>query len=73
MKQKILFAAIMGSITTGIVSLTVIIANAGFINGFIALWLKSWLISYVVAVPAIIFFAPKIQYLVSKLFAEKKI
>jgi predicted Co/Zn/Cd cation transporter (cation efflux family) len=65
MKQKILFAAIMGSITTGLVSLTVIAANRGFVDGFIAIWLKSWLISYLVAVPSIIFIAPKVQYLVN--------
>ena len=72
MKQKILFALIMGSITTGLVSLTVILANKGFVEGFFAIWLKSWLISYIVVVPSIILIAPKVQFLVSKLVAPKQ-
>lgn len=72
MKQKIAFAAIMGSITTALVSLTVIAANKGFTDGFLSLWLRSWLISYLVAVPAIILIAPRVQYLVNYLFGGNR-
>ena len=67
MKQKILFAAVMGTITTGLVSLTLVSVNKGFISGFVAIWLKSWLISYLVAVPAIIVIGPRVQSFLNSL------
>ena len=67
MKQKILFAVVMGSITTAMVSFTVIAVNKGFTNGFVAIWLRSWLISYLVAVPSIILIGPKVQSFLNSL------
>ena len=61
MKQKILFAVVMGSITTALVSFTVVAVNLGFDKAFVALWLRSWLISYLVAVPSIILIGPRVQ------------
>jgi hypothetical protein len=71
MKQRIVFAMIMGAITTGVVTITAIVVNMGFFPGLIAVWLKSWLVSYVVAVPFIIFLTPKVQHLVTNLFRAK--
>lgn len=70
MKQKILFAVVMGAITTALVSFTLIVVNTGFINGFVAVWLRSWLISYLVAVPSIILIAPKVQSLLNSLVSR---
>lgn len=70
MKQKILFAVVMGAITTALVSFTLIGVNAGFSNGFVALWLRSWLISYLVAVPSIILIAPRVQSLLTRLVSR---
>jgi hypothetical protein len=67
MKHKILFAAAMGTITTGVVSLTLVFVNKGFTNGFFAVWLKSWLIAYLVAVPTILLFGPRVQVILNKL------
>jgi len=71
MKQKLFFAMIMGSITTGIVTFTVIAVNIGFTPAFLHIWPKSWAIAYVVAIPAIVIISPKVQLLVNYIFREK--
>jgi len=63
----------MSLITTGIVSFTVIATNVGFVNQFWEIWVKSWLIGYIVAVPSILLIAPQIEKLVAHLFKEEKI
>ena len=69
MKKKITFALIMAIFTTGIVTFAAISVNLGFSTNFLRVWLKSWGISYVVAIPAILFIAPKVQAFVDYLFA----
>lgn len=71
MKQKVLFALVMGSITTAIVSFTLTAVNKGFVNGFAPIWLRSWLIGYAVAVPAILLMGPKVQALLNRLLQQK--
>ncbi len=71
MKNKIAFALIMGILTTGIISFTIITVNVGFKPNFITLWLRSWVIAYVIAVPAILVAGPRVQLLVNNLFKEK--
>lgn len=60
----------MAVFTTGIVTFAAISVNLGFTANFMSIWLKSWGISYVVAIPAILFIAPKVQSFVDYLFAE---
>jgi hypothetical protein len=72
MKQKIAFTLIMGMITTAIISFTLIAYNIGFGNQFIGAWLRSWSISYVLAVTAMLLIAPRIQLLVSHLLKKDK-
>ncbi|RDC58375.1 DUF2798 domain-containing protein [Pedobacter chinensis] len=69
MKKKIIFAFIMAIFTTGIVTFAAISVNMGFGASFMKVWLKSWGISYVVAIPAILIIAPKVQALVDDLFS----
>ncbi|HEX2606432.1 MAG TPA: DUF2798 domain-containing protein [Flavisolibacter sp.] len=71
MNPKILFAFIMGSITTCLVSFTLILVNKGFVSGFTLLWLKSWLISYLVAVPVILVIGPKVQAALNRTFLKR--
>lgn len=68
MKKKVAFAFIMAVFTTGIVTFAAISVNLGFTSIFMKVWLKSWGISYIVAVPAILIIAPRIQSLVDYLF-----
>jgi len=48
MKQRIVFAMIMGVITTGIISFTLVSINVGFVDEFVKIWLKSWVMAYMV-------------------------
>ncbi|MCX8525568.1 DUF2798 domain-containing protein [Chryseobacterium formosus] len=72
MKNKIAFALIMGVITTGIISFTVILVNIGLKPKFLQIWLKSWGLAYVVGVPTILIIAPLIQRLVDRLFKQNE-
>ncbi len=72
MKQKIAFALIMGVITTGIISFTLISINIGFIDAFFKIWLRSWAMAYLVVIPAILLIGPMVQSLVDKLFKMEK-
>jgi hypothetical protein len=72
MKSKIAFAMIMGIITTGIISFTLIAINIGFTETFTKIWLKSWGMAYVVVIPAILIIGPLVQKLVDGLLAKKE-
>jgi len=71
MKKKLVFALLMSAVTTGIVSFAVVAVNLGFINQLLFVWLKSWLIGYIVAVPSILIIAPQIEKLVSYLLEKR--
>ncbi len=71
MKNKIAFALIMGVITTGIISFTLISINIGFIDRFIKIWLKSWGIAYIVVIPAILIIGPLVQKFVDTILSKK--
>ncbi|MEP6556686.1 MAG: DUF2798 domain-containing protein [Ferruginibacter sp.] len=71
MKQKIIFALIMGSITTAIISYSLIYLNMGFSDKFLRVWLKSWGISYLIVLPVILIISPIVQKLVDKIFGDK--
>lgn len=68
MKQKIAFALFMGIVTTGIISFTLISVNVGNAFGYLSLWLKSWLLAYVIVIPAILIIGPLMERLVKRLF-----
>lgn len=72
MKNKIAFALLMGVITTGIISFTLISVNIGFTESFFRIWFKSWGMAYLVVIPAILIIGPLVQKLVDKLLKEKK-
>jgi integral membrane sensor domain MASE1 len=72
MKQKIAFALIMGSITTGIISFTLVSINIGFIDAFFKIWLRSWAMAYMVVIPAILVIGPMVQSFVNKFFKEEQ-
>jgi hypothetical protein len=72
MKNRIAFAMIMGVITTGIISFTLIAVNIGFTNNFLKTWLRSWGLAYLVVIPAILIIAPFVQNMVDRLFPVNK-
>ena len=69
-KQKIVFAFLMGIFTTGLVSFTVVLANLGFTETFWQIWLKSWSIAFLVLVPVILIVSPVMERFVSFLFKK---
>ncbi|RFS14338.1 DUF2798 domain-containing protein [Emticicia sp. C21] len=71
MRQRIAFGLIMGVITTGIISFTLISVNIGFVEKFLSIWLRSWAMSYTVVIPCILLIGPKVQALVNTTFPEK--
>ena len=72
MKNKIAFAMIMGVITTGIISFTLISINIGYTDTFLKIWLKSWGIAYIVVIPAILLIGPLVQKFVDNILNKKE-
>jgi hypothetical protein len=73
MKHKLAFALIMGMITTAIISFAVIAINLGFNERFLLAWLRSWSVSYVLAVSAMLLIAPRVQLLVNYLLKKEPV
>jgi hypothetical protein len=71
MKNKIVFALMMGIVTTGIISFTLISVNIGYTGKFLRIWLRSWGMAYIVVIPAILIIGPLIQKLVDRFLSEK--
>ncbi len=71
MKQKITFALIMGIVTTGIISFTLITVNLGWAHLHLTIWLKSWLIAYLIVIPAILIISPFVEKIVHLLISKK--
>lgn len=69
--QKIAFALLMGAITTGVISFTLISVNLGFRENFVHIWARSWGYGYLVVIPALLIVAPRVQSLVDKMFSVK--
>lgn len=62
---------IMGIITTGIISFTLISVNIGFVDTFPKIWFKSWGMAYLVVIPAILILGPLVQKFVDNLLNKK--
>lgn len=63
----------MGMITTAIISFVVIAINLGFNERFLLAWLRSWSVSYVLAVSAMLLIAPRVQLLVNYLLKKEPV
>lgn len=70
-KQKIVFAFLMGIVTTGLVSFTVVLVNIGLTENFWRIWLQSWSVAYLVIIPIILIVSPLMQRFVRFLFHER--
>lgn len=67
MKSQIFFVLVMGLITTFFISFTLIAMNVGFVSRFMAIWLRSWGVSYCMVVFAMLFIAPKVKAMVDSI------
>lgn len=70
--QKIAFALIMGGITTGVISFTLISVNLGFSENFVHIWARSWGFGYLVVIPALLIVAPRVQSWVDRMFSHAR-
>lgn len=69
LKRKIAFAASMGAVTTGIISFVLVGYNLGFTSHFLAVWLRSWSLGYLICIPVILLIGPRLQAQVDRLVA----
>ncbi|PKG42908.1 2-hydroxymuconate tautomerase family protein [Psychroflexus sp. MES1-P1E] len=60
-KPNLKFALTMAFVVTSYISFILVAINAGFDDGFMILWLRSWLIAYLLAVPSLLFLSPIIR------------
>jgi Protein of unknown function (DUF2798) len=59
--KEIKFAATMSLVTTFFVTLVLVSVNLGFTKTFIVVWLRSWLIAFIMVGLSILFVAPVIR------------
>ncbi|MCF6270799.1 MAG: DUF2798 domain-containing protein [Melioribacteraceae bacterium] len=60
-KPNLKFAFTMAFIVTSYISFILVVINAGFNSNFMILWLRSWFIAYLLAVPSLLFLPPIIR------------
>ena len=60
----------MGIITTGMISFVLIAMNVGFNEQFYLIWLRSWPVSYVLAVSSTLIISPRVQTFVNYLLKK---
>lgn len=63
-RQRIVFALLMGVVTTCFISFVLVTINVGFGPMFVATWLRSWGLAYLVVVPMMVLVAPRVRAVV---------
>ena len=64
---QLVFSFLLSVFMSCIVSGVAVLNTAGFIDGFLSLWMTAWFKSWLIAFPAILFVAPLTSRLVAKL------
>jgi len=67
LKRKIAFSLSMGVVTTGIIAFVLLALNLGFSNEFALAWARSWVIGYMIVIPAILLLGPRLQAQIDRL------
>ncbi|MBU3658514.1 MAG: DUF2798 domain-containing protein [Flavobacteriales bacterium] len=60
-RNELKFACLMSLVTTFFVSFVIVAVNLGFTEKFILVWMRSWLIAFVLVGLSILFIAPIIR------------
>jgi hypothetical protein len=55
------FAITTGFVVTSYITFTLVAVNVGFVNDFVFIWLRSWFIAFLLAVPSLLFVGPFIR------------
>jgi hypothetical protein len=69
LKRKIAFALLMGVVTTGIITFSLLSLSEGFSEPFVRRWLRSWGLAYGIVIPVILFIGPRLQSKINRLIA----
>jgi hypothetical protein len=59
--SKIKLAVAIAFVVTSYITFTLVAVNVGFVNSFVFIWLRSWLIAFLLALPSLLFIAPFIK------------
>lgn len=59
--NRVLFALLMALITTSVVVLVTVVSQVGLSDSLFNVWLRTFAVAYLLVVPTIIIFAPRLQ------------
>lgn len=59
--NRVVFALLMAVITTSMVVLVTVVSQVGFSEHLFSLWLRTFALDYLIVVPTILLFAPRLQ------------
>jgi hypothetical protein len=66
-RNELKFASLMSLVTTFFVTFVIVMVNVGFTEKFFLVWMRSWLIAFVLVGLSILYIAPVIRnYLIRK-------
>ena len=70
-KFQLVFSIIMGAMMVFLMTFVITLVNVGWGAHFLAAWMKSFVIAYLVAVPVIFFIAPVARRLTGQVLGVK--
>jgi hypothetical protein len=70
-KFHMVFSVIMAAMMVFLMTFVITLVNLGWVSYFLAAWMKSFVIAYVIAVPVIFFLAPVARRLTGTLLGVK--
>ena len=65
--QKYLSATGIAFVVTSYISFALVALNVGFSGDFLLIWLRSWLLAFLLVIPSLLFVAPSIKRSLAKL------
>ena len=60
-KPTFKFVLITAIVVTSYITFTLVAVNVGFVQKFLFIWLRSWLIAFLLTVPSLMFVAPFVK------------
>ena len=65
-RNELKFASLMSLVTTFFVTFVIVMVNVGFTEKFFLIWMRSWLIAFVLVGLSILYVAPIIRNFLTK-------
>lgn len=70
-KFHLVFSLVMGAMMVFLMTFVITLVNLGWIEHFLATWMKSFMVAYVAAVPLIFFLSPVARQMTGTLLGVK--